>query len=138
LIAPQDVPPWMTRGGQATRAAAAALAADAQVVRRLRDTLNTVLLDTAKALGWQGTAAQAAQVRAKVMHGVLAAIIVELDDARIALLGLATALDATRCPGPPRGLRERWCRCLCRCVRWPAVEARAADARAAGAAPPGC
>lgn len=94
VTGPQDVPLWMSGGGGTVRAGAAAVASAAGAVRRVRDTIRTLLLDTAASLHWRGTGARSAQARAAAVQGTLALAADRLDDAGAALLGLACALDA--------------------------------------------
>jgi hypothetical protein len=91
VTGPQDVPLWMSGGGGTVRAGAAAAAG---AVRRVRDTIRTLLLDTAASLHWRGTGARSAQARAAAVQGILAVVADRLDDVGTVLLGLASALDA--------------------------------------------
>jgi len=134
-----DAPRWMWAGGATVRAGAAALGDEVAVVRRVRDTIRSVLVDTAAGLGWRGAGARSAEARATALHDTLAAAADRLADARDALSGLAAELDGqhavlgsvqaawARSPGPA----ER--AALLRRFR-PAVEALdTADVRAAEA-----
>jgi hypothetical protein len=94
VTGPQDVPLWMSGGGGTVRAGAAAAAAVAGAVRRVRDTIRTLLLDTAASLHWRRTGARSAQARAAAVQGILAVVADRLDDVGTVLLGLASALDA--------------------------------------------
>jgi hypothetical protein len=138
VAGPADVPIWMTRGGSAARAAAAAMAADSAAVRRVAMTVGSVLGDTAGALGWQGRAASAAQARALQLRSDLLAIATQLDAAQAAFTGLAAALDAQQAAiGSPAATWGRATpdRQLALLRQWlPAVHALdTADARAATA-----
>jgi hypothetical protein len=93
VLGPQDVPAWATRGGAIARVAGAVLASEAENVRTVGSSLRGQLFDAATALGWQGTAASAAQVRAQGVHGQLATVAAQLEVAHQALTGLGAALD---------------------------------------------
>jgi hypothetical protein len=93
LRAPQDVPRWMAAGGATARAAATAMAADAAAVRRVGDTVRAVLGDLPTALGWQGRAAEGAQLRVDGLRSQLAVVADRLDVAHDAFVGFAAALD---------------------------------------------
>jgi hypothetical protein len=139
ITGPRDVPAWMTRNGAATRGAAGAMAAAASAVRRVAETIRSLLADTATGLGWQGAAARSAQDRAQDLHDRLVTIAAHLDAARCAFTGLAAVLETQHVvigsPATAWAQAAGQDRQLALLRQWqPAVQALdAADARAASA-----